>query len=252
MENKNFLSNMQDLLPSVNDTPYKRILAIGDVHGRFTRLMDLWEKISVTADDLVIFLGDYVEGGNENLKVLSWLIEQNEKDNIVILCGNVDDMLFNAFTPNFISYMGEKDLDTLKELVEVARTDSTVTKKVHHFIEKLPFSYVVEISGRDYIFCHGGINPKISFAKQTQRDLLWSNRNFYTEYEGEAVMVVGHQSPRRVMKGLLPHCEELNTTKPARIPGRNILLMDTSAKEDEGFLSCVNILTGEFWQSNKI
>ena len=80
MEQKNFLENAQDLIPPVNDTQYKRILAIGDVHACFDKLISLWKKISVTADDLVIFLGDYVEGGDQNLNVLRWLMEQNKNE----------------------------------------------------------------------------------------------------------------------------------------------------------------------------
>lgn len=51
---------MEDLIPAVNDSPYKRILADGNVHGCFDKLAFLLEKVCVTDEDLVIFCGDNV------------------------------------------------------------------------------------------------------------------------------------------------------------------------------------------------
>ena len=72
---------------------YKRILAVGDIHGCFEKLISLWKKISVTPEDLVIFLGDYVDRGRENVKVLKWIMTESKKKNVVALCGNHEDML---------------------------------------------------------------------------------------------------------------------------------------------------------------
>lgn len=76
---------------------YKRILVIGDIHGCFKNLMSMWKKISVTPEDLVIFLGDYVDRGRENVKVLKWIMKESKKKNVVALCGNHDDMMKNRY-----------------------------------------------------------------------------------------------------------------------------------------------------------
>ena len=44
MTQKNFVKDFQSLIPVQNDSGYKRILAIGDIHGEFTKLMSLWKK----------------------------------------------------------------------------------------------------------------------------------------------------------------------------------------------------------------
>lgn len=49
---KNFVEGMEAVILAKNDTAYKRILAIGDIHGKYTKLMSLWKKLSVTDDDL--------------------------------------------------------------------------------------------------------------------------------------------------------------------------------------------------------
>jgi len=229
---KNFIE-MPDLIPAKNDTPYKRILAIGDVHASFDKLISLWKKISVTAEDLVIFLGDYVQVGSKNLMTLNWLMEQNNFENIIILQGNMDE--------DFISYLQRIRTSTLEEAMLI--------HKICDFIKNMPLYHEIKIDGREYFFCHAGINPQKPLENQIARDLIWGNNLFYREYEGAAVIVVGHKSPRKVFKNHLPQYPQLDTLKPARVPNKNILLLDTRAKDEDGFLSCVDILTGEFWQS---
>ena len=76
---KSFINNAEEIIPPVNDSPYKRILAIGDIHAAFDKLMSLWKKLDVTEDDRVIFLGDYFYGmGKKNIETLQWLIEHNK------------------------------------------------------------------------------------------------------------------------------------------------------------------------------
>ena len=128
MNEKNFINSAQEIVPLVNDSPYKRILVIGDMHATYDKLLSLWKKLDVTDEDLVIFLGDYLYGMGD----------------------------------------GDKNIET-----------------------------------RDYI--------------------------------GKTVIVVGHKSPKKII--------------PLKVPGRNILMLDTHAKEDGAF-SCVDILSGELWQND--
>ncbi len=89
---RNFVKNFEDLKPSVNDSPYKRIIAIGDVHASLNRLKNLWAKLDVTENDRVIFLGYYVEGYEDSdFETLQWLMNVGKNKNVVILRGNAND-----------------------------------------------------------------------------------------------------------------------------------------------------------------
>ena len=82
--------NLREIIPPVNDSPYKRILVIGDVHAAYNKLQSLWKKLSVTDNDLVIFLGDYLYGmgdGDKNVETLHWLIEHKKRSCVNILTG---------------------------------------------------------------------------------------------------------------------------------------------------------------------
>ena len=90
----NFINDAAEIIPKFNDSPYKRLIAIGDVHAAFDKLQSLWQKLSVTKDDLVLFLGDYLYGmgdGDKNVATLHWLLEHAKQKNIIFLRGNVDD-----------------------------------------------------------------------------------------------------------------------------------------------------------------
>lgn len=53
----------------------KRTLAIGDIHGGFKALKQVFEKTKVTENDRLIFLGDYVDGWSESSQIIQFLIE---------------------------------------------------------------------------------------------------------------------------------------------------------------------------------
>ncbi len=55
------------------------------------------------------------------------------------------------------------------------------------------------------------------------------------------------------IKFLIAHTQEENIKiQPYKIPGRNILMMDTGSYIKDGKISCVDILSGEFWQSQEV
>ena len=244
---KIFINDAEEIIPPVNDSPYKRILAIGDVHAAFDKLVSLWEKLSVTEEDLVIFLGDYLYGmSKKNIETLQWLIEHNQQKNIIFLRGNTDDSylcrLFDL-NGNFFDKLNSRIILDIKTAA-VDKPD--FPSKIFDFLKNLPLSYQITIGGRKYFFCHAGIEILLNPPKL---------KDFYQNYSGEDVIIVGHKSPKKIFEKLpqlfTDDTEKLDFTKPLKVPHRNILMLDTQAKTD-GKLSCVDILSGEIWQSNSI
>src|SRR5690554_7165762 len=72
-----------------------RTLVIGDIHGGLLALKELLEKASVTCEDRLIFLGDYVDGWSQSAETISFLIELQDKMNCVFIRGNHDELLYN-------------------------------------------------------------------------------------------------------------------------------------------------------------
>ena len=74
---------------------FRRILAIGDVHGYADKLRVLWEKIGFDDhQDMLVFLGDYVDRGEKPVEVLRFVREQVARyENVHALCGNHEAMM---------------------------------------------------------------------------------------------------------------------------------------------------------------
>jgi serine/threonine protein phosphatase 1 len=72
---------------------YKRILAIGDIHGCAQQLLGLLAAVKPTKEDLIVTLGDYIDRGHDSRGVLETLISLHRDFNVVSLRGNHDVML---------------------------------------------------------------------------------------------------------------------------------------------------------------
>ncbi|MDF2880098.1 MAG: Calcineurin-like phosphoesterase [Clostridiaceae bacterium] len=76
----------------INLTPldfssYSKIHHIGDIHGCYTVLKD-YLKEGLKENELYIFLGDYIDRGIENARVLNFIITIMNKPNVILLEGN--------------------------------------------------------------------------------------------------------------------------------------------------------------------
>ena len=241
-----FINDAEDIIPPVNDSPYKRLIAIGDVHAAFDKLLSLWQKLSVTEGDLVIFCGDYLYGmgdADKNVATLHWLIEHAKKKNIIFLRGNVDDTYLDCLFDEQGKMFRGFNSRVSRGIKIAAIKEPYFPQEVYTFLNNLPLSYQVTVGGRQYFFCHAGINVDKPLNAQTKSYLIDHPRlrSFYRNYAGEAVIVVGHKSPKKIFG-------DPNLTMPVKVPRRNIVMLDTGAKK-EGALSAVNLLSGRYWQS---
>jgi len=258
MSKKFFINDAEKIIPPVNDSPYKRILAIGDVHAAFDKLMSLWQKLDVSEGDRVVFLGDYLYGMNDkNLDTLRWLLEHEKRKNIFFLRGNSDDVsLQHLFNDQGKIFHGLNS--RLGVAIKLAAVKNPyLPQEIFNFLNNLPLCHGMTIGGRKYFFCHAGINVNVPLEEQTKNYLVDPEprqvKKFYCDYSGDAVIVVGHKSPKKIFKAL-PNLftdreKDFDLTKPLKIPRKNILLLDTGAKKG-GCISCVDILSGEIFQSD--
>lgn len=245
---KNFVGGMEDLIPTVNDSPYKRILAVGDVHGCFRKLTSLLEKVCPTDDDLVIFLGDYIDRGNEVAETLKWVLTQSNRENFTFLRGNHEQMMLDVLHGRLdkLSWFFNGGQTTISGLSELKAEDETFIERVLNFAENLPLYHAMTIGGREYVFVHAGIKSGVELDEQAEDFLLWSREEFFDCYDGDAVVIGGHSLVQAFRAFGVA-----DDPRPLRLPRKNIVMIDTgSFIRGSGKISCVNILSGEFWQSD--
>ena len=256
MTEKFFINDAEKIIPPVNDSPYRRVLCFGDVHAALDKLNRLLEKLAPAEDDLLIFLGDYFNKyKSKNLETLLRLDELNRRENVIMLCGNSDDDIMESFRYDksitaalFFRYFFRNS----RELFDSYK-EKNIPRIFSRFMKNLPSSYQLTIGGRKYFCCHSGIEVGTPLERQEKDWLIGQEdyENFYLNYSGDAVIIVGHKSPKKIFN-FFPEIfgdAKPDLTKPIKIPTKNILMLDTRAKEKNGFLSCVDIISGEFWQS---
>ena len=72
-----------------------RIFVIGDIHGCYERLKTLLKKLHIKNNDMLIFLGDYIDRGTDSKKVVEEVINLKSQYHIITLLGNHEKMLLD-------------------------------------------------------------------------------------------------------------------------------------------------------------
>ena len=71
----------------------QKTFVIGDIHGGLKALFQVLERATVSKNDTLIFLGDFVDGWSESPAVLDFLIALEKTHNCIFIKGNHDDLL---------------------------------------------------------------------------------------------------------------------------------------------------------------
>ncbi len=172
-----------------------RYFAIGDVHGCADELKELLGQLPLTPEDTVVFLGDYVDRGNQSREVIDMILELRKIHRVVHLQGNHEEMLldflkdphsrvasqfiFNGGSSTLASYADDKGVWEIPEEHKA-------------FYRELPCWHVTE----EYVFVHAGL-PLTPLKKinptRDRRKLLWTRGKFLTtDYSWGKVVVHGH------------------------------------------------------------
>ena len=71
------------------------IFAIGDVHGCAYELRQLLNKLPLTPESTVVFLGDYIDRGGHSKDVIDTILDLQKQCHVVCLLGNHEAMFLN-------------------------------------------------------------------------------------------------------------------------------------------------------------
>lgn len=84
---------MKATVQKVSLRGYKRILVISDVHGNLPYLQGLLGKVGFCEQDALVFAGDLIEKGPDNLGVLRYVMQLAQGGNVWAVTGNCDLVL---------------------------------------------------------------------------------------------------------------------------------------------------------------
>lgn len=230
----------------------KRTLAIGDIHGGLKALIQLIDKLKVTKEDTLIFLGDYVDGWSESAQVIQYLIEFSKEYNCIFIKGNHD-----VWCEEWLR-SGEGDQVWLmhggKETVE-SYAQLSSKKKIEHlnFLECMPFYHVDD---KNRLFIHAGFTS----MKGPEQEFYKSNYNWdRTLWEMALTMDKRIKKdslsyPKRLLlfeEIYIGHTPTLRYECELPMQGCNVWNIDTGAAF-HGKLSAIDIDTKEVYQSDAV
>lgn len=254
---------------------YRRVLAVGDIHGEYQKLLTLYDKIKFNpVEDLLVFLGDYIDRGPESLKCLLfvWKLKLKYPERVVVLLGNHEAMLMEYFShardarwgmpiggmwdcaadDTWKKYNG--GASTAREIRRAMRQDPLFLGKLLRFLQGSAVSlFCLTSHEMGFIFAHGGIVPGCPIDEQPADEVQWIREECYKEYTGQVVYSRGDvPAPATLVIGHTP----VTTLDPEYLPvpiwlTNGVILCDTGSYFDFGRLSCVDVVSEHrnYWQA---
>lgn len=199
---------------SENSVAVGRVYVVGDIHGCKDELRVILEYVQkherLSASDMFVFLGDYVDRGADSKDVIQLLIDfKAAHSNTIFLRGNheamLSDFLLGGTSLGFsflrnggietISSYGVKLSDVLPESLAVAMP----SEHIKFFNELESLVYI----GDEFICVHAGLNPRQSLESQSDSELCWIRDEFISSpHSFGRVIVFGHTPWRDIMLDL--------------------------------------------------
>ena len=171
-----------------------RIFAVGDIHGQLRMLDELLAAIPLKPkEDLLVFLGDYIDRGPDAKGVVERLMFLERAGfRAVFLKGNHEVMLLDYLRGrNREKFLFNGGFATLQSYARPGQDPGEVSLPQDHldFIQGLKLYYQTG----DTIFVHAGLRPGIPLADQDPADLLWIRDEFFSSgYDWGKTIVFGH------------------------------------------------------------
>jgi serine/threonine protein phosphatase 1 len=221
-----------------------RLIAVGDIHGEVNMLNNLLGTIQPRHDDQFVFLGDYIDRGEDSARTIDYLLEfQRWLPSTIFLEGNHERMMLStgvaeATDEDWLLWLqngGDKTTDDYMRNYPDAFPDDH-----REFLWSLKLWQEIETVERTYVFVHAGlspfkpIEPQLGFPDPSV--MLWGRQHHEFPlgiWEDGYTVVCGHTPQRE------PKITE------------RLICLDTGAafrKRGLGRLTAMDLLSGEVYQ----
>jgi len=175
------------------------VYAIGDVHGKLDLLKGLIARLrtdiareGTAGPKRLIFMGDYVDRGEDSRGVLRYLSELTIPDcEIIFLRGNHEQQMIDFVDDpinkrRWLDWGGMETLQSFnrppifatasdEELTQAAKAFGTVLGDLRQFVDDQTV-YWWRVG--NVVFSHGGMEPSLPIDEQNVKSLLWGSQAF--------------------------------------------------------------------------
>ncbi len=174
-----------------------KIIAIGDIHGCIRSLNSLLEKLSSFEDYLFIFIGDYIDRGNDPKGVVDRLMEFEQEQECVFIRGNHEQMLLDSVYKNDLDLWLQNGGKSTISSYGGSYRDLNIPEEHLEFYKKTQMYYDTD----DYFFVHAGLSADKTIkeclqSEEEMQKFLWERDHLNAfETPWEKTIVFGH-TPR--------------------------------------------------------
>jgi len=148
------------------------VYAIGDVHGCLDSLEKLFNILPLSSEDVLIFLGDYIDRGPDSKGVINFLISLSKEYRCIFIRGNHEEMFLNA-----VLHGKDVELWYYNGAFATVRSYGSIASIPGDHIDFISSTIYYHILG-NFLFVHAGVKPGIPLEDQSEFDLTWIRDEF--------------------------------------------------------------------------
>jgi len=229
-----------------------RTLAIGDIHGGLKALKQVLERVKVQPEDLLIFLGDYMDGWSESAQTLDFIIELNKTQNCIFIRGNHDALVYDWLVTGktneiWINHGGKSTIESYQNYSEEQKEEHKT------FIEDL-LDYHIDDQNR--MFVHAGFQNHNGPEYEHHSTAFYWDRTFWEMAVAldKTIKPDDLEYPKRLThhkEFYIGHTPVTRINRDVPTKMANVWNVDTGAAF-YGKLSVIDVNTKEFWQSDPV
>lgn len=193
-----------------------RTVAISDIHGNLSLLERLLEKVGLSENDRLVFVGDYINRGPSSVGVLRRLMEIAKRPETYILKGNIERLgkwYFETgcpedILPHFEDHKNNLFVELARELgfekvgfdnfYRVREAICRAFPDIISFIAELPLA----LDTPDVLFVHSGIDGARPWRESTEQQMLKNDAYLESGVNNTGKWLsVGHMPTWNVSRG---------------------------------------------------
>ncbi|MFD1094632.1 metallophosphoesterase family protein [Salegentibacter chungangensis] len=229
-----------------------RTIAIGDIHGGLKALIQLLERINISPEDQLIFLGDYVDGWSDSANVVSYLIRLSENVDCIFIRGNHDDLAHQwletgKMNDQWLQHGGRATLEAYRKF-----KDEEIEQHLEFYRNMK--NYHVDNSNR--LFVHAGFT-NLHGPEREYHDtgFYWDRTLWETAVSLNPEMENSHHFyPKRLQlfeEIFIGHTPVTRIGEEEPVQKANVWNVDTGAAF-KGKLSAIEVKSKKIWQSEPV
>jgi serine/threonine protein phosphatase 1 len=169
------------------------LIGIGDIHGCVRTLDDLIRVLDPSADDHLVFIGDYIDRGPDSRGVIDFVLELSRSVRCTFLRGNHEvfflEHVHDGFSPYWPANGGDATLSSYRR----TGAEAGIPRSHVDFVEATKLVFETP----DFVFVHAGMLPEYSVARNLEMGradvFLWERSHIDAErVNWEKTVVCGH------------------------------------------------------------